>query len=86
MAFVVPPRVLLDDAADLMKRGEQAIAAGESQIDLSAVTQSDSGLLACLLAWHRAAEALGKTLVVANPPAGLRGIAELYGVVVLTLR
>ena len=85
MAFAVPPRVLLDDAADLMQRGESAIAAGENQIDLSAVTQSDSGLLACLLAWRRAAQALGQTLIVANPPAGLRGIAELYGVVTLSL-
>ena len=85
MAFSVPPRVLLDDAAGLMQHGEQAIAAGQSQIDLSAVTQSDSGLLVCLLAWHRAAQALGKTLAVLNPPPGLRGIADLYGVAALTL-
>lgn len=85
MAFAVPARVLLDDAAAVMRAGEAAVAAGESQVDLAAVTQSDSSLLACLLAWHRTARVAGKSLTVLNPPAGLRGLAALYGVEALAL-
>ena len=85
MAFAVPSRVLLDDAAGVMQTGEAAVAAGESQIDLAAVTQSDSSLLACLLAWRRVAQAACKSLSVLNPPASLRGLASLYGVEALAL-
>ena len=80
MTFAVPARVLLDDAVDVMQAGVVVIAAGESEIDLAAVTQSDSSLLACLLAWHRAARSGGCTLTVTNSPANLRGLASLYGV------
>ena len=85
MTFSVPSRVLLDDAAAVMRQGEMAVASGEDQIDLGAVMQSDSSLIACLLAWRRAAQLGGRTLVVRNPPAGLRGIAALYGVEALAL-
>jgi phospholipid transport system transporter-binding protein len=85
MAFAVPPRVLIDDAAALMRAGEVAVAAGENLVDLAAVTQSDSSLLACLLAWRRAARMAGRSLTVLNPPAGLRGLAALYGVEELAL-
>lgn len=85
MPFAVPPRVLFDDAAGVMNAGQTAISAGETQIDLAAVTQSDSSLIACLLAWHRAAIGAGKKLAVTNAPASLRGIAALYGVEALAL-
>ena len=80
MTFLVPGRVLLDDAAQVLARGVQAIATGEREVDLSAVESSDSSLLACILAWHRAAHAAGVTLSVMNPPAQVRGLAMLYGV------
>ena len=85
MPFAVPQRVLFDDAADVMSAGQTAISAGETQIDLAAVTQSDSSLIACLLAWQRAAIGAGKKLTVINAPASLRGIAALYGVEALAL-
>ena len=85
MTFAVPSRVLLDDAAGVMQAGDAAVTAGETQIDLAAVTQSDSSLLACLLAWRRTAQAAGTRLAVLNPPTGLRGLAALYGVEALTL-
>jgi phospholipid transport system transporter-binding protein len=85
MPFAVPQRVLFDDAAGVMSAGQRAISAGEMEIDLAAVTQSDSSLIACLLAWQRAAFVAGKKLTVVNPPASLRGIAALYGVEALAL-
>lgn len=80
MTFLVPGRVLLDDAAQLLKQGVQAIAAGEREIDLGGVETSDSSLLACMLAWQRAARAAGATLSVINPPVRVRGLATLYGI------
>lgn len=80
MTFLVPGRVLLDDAAQLLKQGVQAIAAGEREIDLGRVETADSSLLACMLAWQRAARAAGATLSVINPPARVRGLAMLYGI------
>ena len=80
MTFLVPGRVLLDAAAQLLKQGVQAIVAGEREIDLGGVETSDSSLLACMLAWQRAARAAGATLSVINPPARVRGLATLYGI------
>ncbi len=80
MTFLVPGRVLLDDAAQILARGTAAVAAGEREVDLGAVTSSDSSLLACILAWQRAARAAGITLSIINAPARVRGLAMLYGV------
>lgn len=80
MSFRVPSQVLLDDAAALLRQGLAAIAAGEQLIDLADVTTSDSSLVACLLAWRRAAQSRGVALSVGNPPERVRGLAALYGV------
>ena len=80
MSFCVPSRVLLDDAAVVLQQGAVAIAAGEREVDLADVTMSDSSLVACLLAWRRAAQARGAPLLVSNPSPRIRGLAALYGV------
>lgn len=80
MSFRVPSRVLLDDAAAVLQQGVVAIAAGEREVDLADVTMSDSSLVACLLAWRRAAQASGAPLSVTNPSPRVRGLAALYGV------
>ena len=80
MSFRVPSKVLLDDAAAVLQRGIAAIAAGEHVIDLADVTASDSSLVACLLAWRRAAQSHGTPLSVGNPSERVRGLAALYGV------
>jgi phospholipid transport system transporter-binding protein len=80
MTFRVPVRVLLDDAAAILRQGVQAIAAGDREIDLADVAASDSSLIACILAWRRAAQAAGVPLAVINPSARVRGLASLYGV------
>lgn len=46
-------------------------------IDLSGVEKTDSSALALLLEWMAWARARGRKLVYANPPEGLRVIAEL---------
>lgn len=74
-----------DSAARLLEQGTAAVAAGAGAVDLAAVSECDSSLLACILAWRRAAAARGTTLAIRNAPANLGRIAHLYGVEALAL-
>jgi phospholipid transport system transporter-binding protein len=69
-----------ENAAATLARGLDAIAAGDAAFDLSSLAQIDSSAVATLLAWQRAARAQGKSLQLIGVPAGVRGLAELYGV------
>ena len=67
-------------ARALLERGAAALAAGESEFDLSGVDEADSAGLAVLFGWQRAAQARGRPLRVTNIPASLISLAEVYGV------
>jgi phospholipid transport system transporter-binding protein len=60
--------------------GLAAIAAGQTEVDLSAVPLVDSSAVAALLAWRRAALKRGANLVFLNTPAPLQSLVRLYGV------
>ena len=53
---------------------------GEDVFDFAEVTEADSSALAVMLGWLRAAELSRSTVRFANIPAGVRSLAELYGV------
>ncbi len=72
--------VTLADVAGLLEEGRRHLAEGVSTVDLSEVTDMDSGLLALLLAWLRDAKTRQRDLAFANLPEALRTIARLYGV------
>lgn len=87
MAFAVPSHAgRFAVAAVLLRQGEAAVAGGADEVDLGAVSECDSSLIACLLAWKRTAQARGATLTVRNVPANLGRIAALYGVEALALK
>lgn len=75
-----PTTLTMDEAETVLAQGLQAIAAGDTQIDLGALQQFDSAAVATLLAWQRASSKMGKTLRIAQLPPGLESLAELYGV------
>jgi phospholipid transport system transporter-binding protein len=75
-----PTTLTMDEAETVLAQGLQAIAAGETQIDLGALQQFDSAAVATLLAWQRASSKMGKTLRIAQLPPGLESLAKLYGV------
>jgi phospholipid transport system transporter-binding protein len=79
MAFA-PALLTLDDAAATVGAGLQALAAGETEIDLSSLQHFDSSAIAALFEWRRAASARGVTLRIVNIPEGLTSVAHLYGV------
>jgi phospholipid transport system transporter-binding protein len=72
--------VTLADVAGLLEEGRRHLEEGVSTVDLSEVTDMDSGLLALLLAWLRDAKTRQRELVFTNLPEALRTIARLYGV------
>ena len=78
--LIVTAPLVMDNARKLLDAGCAALQAGEQVIDLSRVTEADSSALAVMLGWLRAAESLRSTVKFANIPAGVRSLAELYGV------
>ncbi|NDC09906.1 MAG: STAS domain-containing protein [Oxalobacteraceae bacterium] len=81
-----PTTLTMNEAETVLAEGLQAIAAGDTQIDLGALQHFDSAAIATLLAWQRASSNLGKTLHITQLPQGLGSLAKLYGVEPLLLR
>lgn len=71
------------NAATWLARGREAIAGGDTQIDLSGVQAVDSAAVALLLDWQRAAQARGAALALTGVPPGIESLARLYGVTAL---
>jgi phospholipid transport system transporter-binding protein len=63
--------------------GIASIETGATGVDCAPLAEFDSSALAVLLAWRRAAQARGAAFEIANLPAGLGSLAQVYGVDVL---
>lgn len=86
MAFRLPEKVTMADAPGLIASGLAAVRNGEREIDLGAVRECDSSILACINEWRRHASTLGNGEIrVTNVPEAIRRIARLYGVETLAL-
>lgn len=70
----------MEAAAALLADGNACIATVQPCFDLAGVANIDSSCLAVLFGWQRTALVQGKTLALANPPASLISLAEVYGV------
>lgn len=70
----------MHEATRYQAEGRARAAAGDCTIDLSEVSDADSATLALLFDWQRTARAAGHRLKVCNLPAGLKSLANLYGV------
>lgn len=77
--LIVTAPLVMDNACKLLAVGCSALQPGEQVIDLARVMEADSSALAVMLGWLRAAESLRSTVKFANIPAGVRSLAELYG-------
>jgi phospholipid transport system transporter-binding protein len=78
--LVVKVPLVMANARGLLAAGRSALQPGVQIIDLSEVSVADSSALAVMLAWLRAAEQSGSQLQFAETPAGVRSLAELYGI------
>lgn len=78
----------MNNARQVMEQGAALLASanGAVTVDMSAVTELDSSAIAMLLEWQRrlaarqSSPAGSAQLKIANPPASLQTLAQLYGV------
>lgn len=78
--FQTPDFLNVSNAKASLDAGLQAIASGQTDIDLTGVTSLDSSAVAVLLAWQRAALAKGTALRFHHVPRNLQSLIDLYGV------
>ena len=78
--LVVTAPLIMDNARTLLEAGRAALQPGEQVIDLGLVVEADSSALAVMLGWLRGADLSRSTIKFANIPAGVRSLAELYGI------
>lgn len=78
--LLVKAPLVMNNARGLLEAGRSALQPGEQVFDFSEVTEADSSALAVMLGWLRAASRSQSTVRFANIPAGVRSLAELYGV------
>ena len=71
-------------AAGLLVAGQKLLTSDTGKqavlVDLAAVTEADSSGLAVLLDWLRTSRQQGRQMTIQRVPAGLRSLAELYGI------
>ena len=77
--FTPADSLTAENASATLAAGLQAIAAGQNEIDLSAVATVDSSAVATLLAWKRAALQKGMHLQFGTLPTNLQSLVDLYG-------
>lgn len=70
----------MDTVAARLADGRALAGQGGFVVDFSGVTECDSAALALLFDWMRASRKAGGSLAVRGLPAGLRSLAQLYGV------
>ncbi|MBC3910071.1 MULTISPECIES: STAS domain-containing protein [Undibacterium] len=67
------------NANAVVAAGLSALAEGQSEFDLSALTKIDSSAVAVMIAWQRQAIQQGLKLHFTGVPASLLSILALYG-------
>lgn len=78
--LLVTAPLIMANARGLLEAGRSALRQGEVIFDFSTVNEADSSAIAIMLGWLRAADAVGAQVRFAHIPAGVRSLAELYGV------
>lgn len=69
----------LQNAVNSVQAGLTAIAKGQIDFDLSALTIVDSSAVAVMLEWQRAAKRLDKVITFHGVPVNVSSLIELYG-------
>ena len=78
--LVIKVPMVMANARGLLEAGRSALQPGEQVFDLGQVDDADSSAVAVMLGWLRVASRSRSTLKFAHIPAGVRSLAELYGV------
>jgi phospholipid transport system transporter-binding protein len=78
--LLVKVPLVMSNARGLLEAGRSALQPGEQVIDFAQVAEADSSAIAVMLGWLRSAAESKSTLKFAHVPAGVRSLAEMYGV------
>lgn len=70
----------IGNARALVESGRAQLGAGTTRFDLAGVGEADSSALSTVFAWARSARERGGSIRIANPPASMLSLADLYGV------
>ncbi len=79
-SLMLSGRLTMSTVPSLYQAGLKLLASEDLLVDLSKVEAVDSAAVSMLLGWMRACSANGRKLRVANLPADLLSLANLYGV------
>ncbi|MFZ6656508.1 STAS domain-containing protein [Undibacterium sp. TJN19] len=79
IVYKVTGELCHDNANAAVAAGMSAIATGQAEFDLSALTKIDSSAVAVMVAWQRQAIQSGKQLQFLALPASLLSLIDLYG-------
>lgn len=74
------PRITMTTAHAAFSAVDSAIAAGDIELDLSAVSHPDSSLVALVLHAHRGLSKRKLTLRIVNAPTALGRLLAAYGI------
>lgn len=72
--------MVMANATALLQAGRTAFSKADETVDLAAVAEADSAALSILLAWTRTAADAQRQIRFINLSAGVRALADLYGV------
>ena len=78
--LVIKVPMVMANARGLLEAGRSALQPGEQVFDLGQVDDADSSAVAVMLGWMGVASLSRASLKFAHIPAGVRSLAELYGV------
>ncbi len=78
--LMVTVPMVMANARGLLEAARSALQPGEQVFDLARVGDADSSAIAVMLGWLRVAGQSRSTVKFAHIPAGVRSLAELYGV------
>jgi phospholipid transport system transporter-binding protein len=78
LAVTVP--LVMANARGLLDAGRVHLQPGNVLFDLAQVSEADSSAVAVMLGLVRVAKQRGSDVKFSNVPAGVRSLAELYGV------
>jgi phospholipid transport system transporter-binding protein len=76
----VSGEVLISNLSTLLETSKSLVLSAETTIDFAQVTDIDTSTISLILEWKRRAKRENQSIKLANLPANLKSLTQLYGV------
>ena len=80
MRWNVSGEVVINTTSSLLAASKSLVLGAETIIDFAQVTDIDTSTISLILEWKRRAQRENQTIKLANLPANLKSLTQLYGV------